>query len=39
MGEKSNFTEKWMVLENTILSEVIQILKDMSGVYSQISGF
>jgi hypothetical protein len=29
-----NFVSKWMELENIILSEVIQTLKDMNGVYT-----
>ena len=34
-----SFAAKWMELENTILSEVIQTQKDMHGMYSQISGY
>ena len=34
-----SFAGKWMELENTIVSEVIQTQKDMHGMYSQISGY
>ena len=34
-----SFAVKWMELENTIASEVIQTQKDMHGMYSQISGY
>ena len=34
-----NFACKWMEMENTILSEVTQTLKDEYGMYSLISGF
>jgi hypothetical protein len=34
-----NFGGKWMELENTILSEVIQTQKDMHSMYSLISGY
>ena len=34
-----NFACKWMEIENTILSEVIQTPKDEHGIYSLISGF
>ena len=34
-----SFAVKWMELENTIVSEVIQTQKDMHGMYSQISGY
>ena len=33
-----NFADKWMELENIILSEVSQAPKDMHGMYSLISG-
>jgi hypothetical protein len=33
------FAGKWMELENTILSEVTQIQKDMHGMYSLVSGY
>ena len=33
------FAGKWMDLENTILSELIQIQKDKYHMYSLISGF
>jgi hypothetical protein len=32
------FPGKWMELENIILGEVIQIQKDMRGMYSLVSG-
>jgi hypothetical protein len=32
------FTDKWMELENTILSEVTQNQKDIHGMYSLIIG-
>ena len=32
-----SFTNKWMELENIILSEVTQIQKDMHGMYLLIS--
>ena len=42
-SEKSNgvlkFTGKWMELEETILSEVIQSQKDKHGMYSLIYEF
>ena len=31
--------KSWMELENIILSEVTQTLKDMHGMYSLISGY
>ena len=34
-----NFAGKWMELENTILSEVTQIQKDIYHMYLLISGF
>jgi hypothetical protein len=34
-----SFAGKWMELENTILSEVIQTQKDMHGMYSLIEVF
>ena len=34
-----NFAGKWMELENIILSEVTQTPKDMSSMYSLISGY
>jgi hypothetical protein len=34
-----SFTDKWMELENIILSEVSQTQKDMHGIYSLISGY
>ena len=34
-----NFTEKWMELENTILSEVTQTQKDNNHMYSLVGGF
>ena len=34
-----NFAEKWMELENIVLSEVTQIQKDNYHFYSLISGF
>ena len=34
-----NFAGKWMELENNILSEIIQIQKDMHGIYALISGY
>ena len=34
-----NFAEKWMELENIILSEVTQTQKDNYHMYSLISGF
>jgi hypothetical protein len=34
-----SFADKWMELENIILSEVIQTQKDMHGTYSLISGY
>jgi hypothetical protein len=34
-----SFAGKWMELENTILSEVTQIQKDMHGMYPQLSGY
>jgi hypothetical protein len=34
-----NFGDKWMELENIILSEVTQTQNDMHGIYSQISGY
>ena len=34
-----SFAGKWMELENTIPSEVIQIQKDMHGMYSLIEVF
>ena len=34
-----SFAGKWMELENIILSEVTQTLKDMHGMYSLISGY
>jgi hypothetical protein len=33
-----NSADKWIELENTILSELIQTPKDMHGMYSLISG-
>ena len=33
------FADKWMELENTILSEVTQTQKDMHSMYSLISGY
>jgi hypothetical protein len=35
----TNFTGKWMELENIILSEVTQTQKDMHGMYSPVSGY
>jgi hypothetical protein len=32
------FADKWMELENIILSEVTQTQEDMYGIYSLISG-
>jgi hypothetical protein len=34
-----SFADKWMELENIILSEVTQTPKDMHGMYSLISGY
>ena len=34
-----NFAGKWMELENTILSEIIQSQKEMHGIYSLINGY
>jgi hypothetical protein len=34
-----SFSDKWMELENIILSEVPQIQKDIYGMYSLISGY
>jgi hypothetical protein len=34
-----NIASKWMELENSILSEVPQIQKDMHSMYSLISGY
>ena len=34
-----NFAGKWMELENVILDEVTQTLKDMYGMYSMRSGY
>jgi hypothetical protein len=34
-----SFADKWMELENIILSEVTQTQKDMHGMYSLISGY
>ena len=34
-----SFADKWMELENTILSEVIQTQKDMHCMYSLISEY
>ena len=34
-----SFTDKWMKLENIILSEVTQTQKDLHGMYSLISGY
>jgi hypothetical protein len=34
-----NFPDKWMELENIILSEAIQSPKDMHGMYSLISKY
>ena len=34
-----NFANKWMKLENIILSEVTQTPKDMYGMYSLISRY
>jgi hypothetical protein len=33
-----NFVDKWMELENIILSEVTETKKDTHGMYSLISG-
>ena len=33
------FLDKWIELENIILSEVIHMEKDMHGMYSLISGY
>jgi hypothetical protein len=33
-----SFADKWMELENIILSEITQTQKDMYGMYSLISG-
>ena len=33
-----NFACKWMEIENTILSEITQTLKDECGMFSLISG-
>jgi hypothetical protein len=35
----TNFSGKWMELENIILSEVTQVQKDMHGMYSLIGGY
>jgi hypothetical protein len=37
--DSMSFAGKWMELENIILSEVTQTLKDMHGMYSLISGY
>ena len=34
-----NFADRWMELENIILSEVTQTKKDMHGMYSLISRY
>jgi hypothetical protein len=34
-----NFADKWMELENVILSEVTQTSKDMHGMYLLVSGY
>jgi hypothetical protein len=34
-----SFADKWMELENIIVSEVTQTQKDMHGMYSLISGY
>jgi hypothetical protein len=34
-----NFSDKWMELENIILSEVTQTQKDIHSVYSLRSGY
>ena len=34
-----SFAGKWMELQNIILSEVTQTLKDMHGMYSLTSGY
>ena len=34
-----SFADKWIQLENIILSEVTQIQKDMNGIYSLINGY
>ena len=34
-----SFAGKWMELENIILSEMTQTQKDMSGMYSLITGY
>ena len=34
-----NFAGKWMEIENIILSEMTQTQKDMSGMYSLITGY
>jgi hypothetical protein len=34
-----SFSDKWMELENIILSEVTQTQKDMHGMYSLVSGY
>ena len=34
-----NFAGKWMELENTILSEVTQVQKDIHGMYSLVSEY
>jgi len=34
----TNFADKWMELENIILSEVTQTQKDMHGMHSLLSG-
>jgi hypothetical protein len=33
------FVGKWLKLENTILSEITQIQKEIHGMYSLISGY
>ena len=34
-----NFTDKWVELENIILSEETQTQKDMHDMYSLVSGY
>jgi hypothetical protein len=38
-NEDMNFSDKWMELENIILSEVTQTQKDIHRMYSIISGY
>jgi hypothetical protein len=37
-NKNMNFSGKWMKLENIILGEVTQTLKDIHGLYSLMSG-